>query len=56
MTKIRDEYRKKIKDSKILTADQTKKWEEMQANARRRGGQGQGGGQRQGQGQSRPQN
>lgn len=45
MGKIREETRKKIKDDKILSEEQFKKWEEMQAEMRNRGrGGGPGGG------------
>ena len=62
MAKIREDSRKKIKDAKILTDDQWKKWDEMLAKQRQRGqGQGQGGqgrnrgqGQGQGGGQTQP--
>lgn len=51
MTKLREDSRKKLKDAKILTDDQWKKWDEVQAEMRQRQGQGQGQrGQGQGQG------
>ena len=59
MAKIRADTKKKIEDAKILTPEQIKKWDEIQAEMRQRGGgpRGQGGGQGgggQGGGQGRP--
>jgi hypothetical protein len=54
MGKIREETRKKVKDAKILSDEQWKKWEEILAQQRNRGGQG-GQGRQGGQGgQQRP--